>query len=93
MYIADRKAQKDLEKALLTGKKTPYKIEGQDKPVFMNTAELTVATNAGYTVLPYSEADGKVGQYTVYQDKNKDGYVDFFEFSSAQKKRKTQNET
>ena len=76
MYIADRKAQKDLEKALLTGKKTPYKIEGQDKPVFMNTAELTVATNAGYTVLPYSEADGKVGQYTVYQDKNKDGIID-----------------
>jgi len=76
MYIADRKAQRDLEKALLTGKKTPYKIEGQEGATYLNTAELTAARDAGYKILPYSEADGKVGEYTIYQDKNKDGIVD-----------------
>lgn len=76
MYIADRKAQQDLQKQLLTAEKSPYKVEGIEGVTYLSNAELTKFRDSGYNITPYSVEDGKVQEYTIYQDLNKDGFID-----------------
>jgi len=75
MYISDRKNKQALEKAMVTADRKPYKVDDQDGVTFLTDQEVGQYQNE-FNITPYTEANSKVSEVTIYQDVNRDGIPD-----------------
>ena len=76
LYLADVKDQRALSKALLTAKRSPYKVGESPNPEYLTDSEVSFRTQNGEAILPWRAEDGATKEYTLFKDENLDGQPD-----------------
>lgn len=76
LYMADIKDQRALSKALMTAKRSPYKVEESPNPEYLTDSEVAFRSREGEAILPWRAEDGATKEYTLFKDENLDGQPD-----------------
>jgi len=76
LYMSDIKDQRALSKALMTAKRSPYKVGESPNPEYLTDSEVSFRTQNGEAILPWRAEDGATKEYTLFKDENLDGQPD-----------------
>lgn len=76
MVVSDINTQKQLQNTLLTADRQPFTVNGDPNPQYLTDYETNLYTQMGYKVEPYSAEQGKLKEFTIFEDKDGDGQPD-----------------
>ena len=74
MVVSDINTKKQLANQLLTADRQFFTVDGT--PNLLTDYEANLYEEMGYTVLPYDKEDGKLKEFTLFEDKDGDGQPD-----------------
>ena len=76
LYLSDYEHQRALQKTLLTQESSPFKVNDEPNPRYLNVPEKRALSQEGNSVVPWTAADGDIKDYTIFTDADGDGRID-----------------